>query len=111
MAAALALRHREVLVKRNREIVQRNLPLLDGFFRKRSDLFAWTRPNASPMGFVHFKPQRDVVAFCEQVVRDCGVMLLPGAVYDHPRHIRFGYGRKNMPEALAQLAAHLDSAG
>jgi len=34
--------------------------------------------------------------------------LLPGTVYDQPHHIRFGYGRKIMPEALAQLRAYLD---
>jgi aspartate/methionine/tyrosine aminotransferase len=106
--AALALRHREVLVQRNREIVLRNLPLLEAFFRHCSNLFAWVKPDASPIGFVQFKPERDVHAFCEQVVRDSGVLLLPGTVYDQPRHIRFGYGRKNMPEALAQFGAYLD---
>lgn len=107
--SALALRHREVLAQRNREIVLRNLPLLDAFFRQRSNLFAWVKPDASPIGFVQFKPQRDVLAFCEQVVRDSEVLLLPGTVYDQPRHIRFGYGRKNMPEALAQFGAYLDA--
>jgi aspartate/methionine/tyrosine aminotransferase len=58
---------------------------------------------------VHFKPPRDVLAFCEEVVRDSGVLLLPGTVYDQPRHIRFGFGRKNMPESLAQLGAYLDT--
>jgi aspartate/methionine/tyrosine aminotransferase len=96
-------------VQRNREIVLRNLPLLDAFFRQRSNLFAWVKPDASPIGFVQFKPERDVLAFCEQVVRDSGVLLLPGTVYDQPRHIRFGYGRKNMPEALAQFGAYLDA--
>jgi len=106
--SALALRHREILVQRNRQIVLRNLPLLDAFFRQHSHLFSWVRPNASPIGFVQFKPNRDVFAFCEQLVRDCGVLLLPGSVYDEPRHIRFGYGRKNMAEALAQLRAYLE---
>jgi aspartate/methionine/tyrosine aminotransferase len=107
--AALALRHREVLVQRNLEIVQRNLPLLDAFFQQRSHLFEWKKPNASPIGFVHFKPQCDALEFCENVVRDAGVLLLPGTVYDQPSHIRFGFGRKNMPESLAQLAAYLDT--
>jgi aspartate/methionine/tyrosine aminotransferase len=105
--SALALRHREVLVKRNREIVLGNLPLLDSFFRQRSNLFAWVKPNASPIGFVRYKPQRDVLSFCEEVVNNAGILLLPGTVYDQPQHIRFGYGRKNMPEALAQFAAYL----
>lgn len=106
---ALALRHREVLVRRNLEIVMRNLPLLDAFFQQRSHLFEWKKPNASPIGFVHFKPYSDTFEFCENVVRDAGVLLLPGSVYDQPRHIRFGFGRKNMPESLAKFSAYLDA--
>jgi aspartate/methionine/tyrosine aminotransferase len=106
--AALALRHRQVLVYRNLEIVRKNLPLLDAFLQRRSDLFDWVKPDASPIGFVRFKPARDVLRFCEEVVRDSGVLLLPGTVYDQPRHIRFGYGRKNMPEALTQLDSYLN---
>jgi aspartate/methionine/tyrosine aminotransferase len=106
---ALALRHREVLVQRNLQIVLRNLRLLDAFIQQRPHLFEWVKPNASPIGFVKLKPQRDVLAFCEEVVRDSGVLLLPGTVYDQPRHIRFGFGRKNMPESLAQFGAYLDT--
>jgi hypothetical protein len=35
------------------------------------------------------------------------VLLLPGYVYDEPRHVRMGYGRASMPEALARLEQHL----
>ena len=85
------------------------MPLLDSFFERRSDLFEWVKPNASPIGFVRYKPQRDVLSFCEDVVGNAGVLLLPGTVYDQPRHIRFGYGRRNMPEALAQFSAYLSA--
>jgi aspartate/methionine/tyrosine aminotransferase len=106
---ALALRHREVLVQRNLQIVLRNLRLLDAFVQRRPHLFEWVKPNASPIGFAHFKPQHDVFEFCECVVRDSGVLLLPGTVYDQPHHIRFGFGRKNMPESLAQFGAYVDA--
>jgi aspartate/methionine/tyrosine aminotransferase len=96
-------------VQRNRELVLHNLQLLDTFLLRRSNRFEWVRPNASPIGFVHLKPEQDVLTFCEKTIRDSGVLLLPGTVYDQPRHIRFGYGRKNMPEALAQFGAYLDS--
>src|SRR5271169_721504 len=104
---ALAFRHRQKFIDRNLQIVLRNLPQLSAFFLRHSDLFAWTPPNASTIGFVRFKPQNDVQSFCEQLVREAGVLLLPGTVYDEPRHIRFGYGRRNMPEALAQLESWL----
>ena len=105
---ALAFRHRQKLTARNLEIVRHNLPLLTAFLSRHSDLFDWTPPTASTIGFARFKPQQDALAFCENLVRDGGVLLLPGAVYDEPRHIRFGYGRKNMPEALAQLESYVE---
>jgi len=107
---ALAFRHREKFIERNLRIVQHNLPLLTAFFARHSNLFDWTPPNAATIGFARFKPQHDVQEWCENLVRDAGVMLLPGTVYDEPRHIRFGYGRKNMPESLAQFEAYLKSA-
>jgi aspartate/methionine/tyrosine aminotransferase len=105
--SAVALRHREVLLKRNLKIVERNLSLLDSFFTKRGDWFAWVRPNASTIGFARFKLDRDVQEFCDDVVIKSGVMLLPGSVYDEPQYIRFGYGRKNMPDALEHFEDYL----
>jgi aspartate/methionine/tyrosine aminotransferase len=105
----LALRHRQVLIDRNLGIVHSNLALLETFFQQRSDLFAWVKPNASPMAFARFRPERDVMEFCDDLVRQAGVMLLPGIVYDEPRHIRFGTGRKSMPEALQRLSAYLEA--
>lgn len=107
--SALALRHREVLVKRNLEILQSNLALLHAFFQKRGDLFSWTQPNGSPIGFVKFGGKGSVLEFCEDLVQKAGVMLLPGAVYDEPKYMRFGYGRRNMPEALGKLEEYLQA--
>lgn len=104
---ALAFRHRQKLIDRNLQIVLRNLPQLRAFFAKHNNLFEWTPPNASTIGFVRLKAALDVQNFCEQLVREAGVLLLPGTVYDQPRHIRFGYGRRNMPEALAQFDSWL----
>jgi aspartate/methionine/tyrosine aminotransferase len=104
---ALAFRHRQKFIDRNLQIVLSNLCQLCAFFTRHADLFEWAPPNASTIGFARFKPQRDVQSFCEQVVAQSGVLLLPGSVYDEPRHIRFGYGRRNMPEALAILESWL----
>jgi aspartate/methionine/tyrosine aminotransferase len=106
---ALAFRHRQKFIDRNLPIVHRNLRQLSSFLARHADLFTWTPPNASTIGFVHFLAPADVHAFCERLVREAGVLLLPGTVYDEPRHIRFGYGRRNMPEALAQLEAWLST--
>ena len=104
---ALAFRHRQKFIDRNLQIVLRNLRQLSAFFTHHSDLFEWTPPNASTIGFARLKGQQNVQEFCDRLVSEAGVLLLPGTVYDEPRHIRFGYGRRNMPESLAQLESWL----
>jgi aspartate/methionine/tyrosine aminotransferase len=104
---ALAFRHRQKFIDRNLQIVLRNLRQLSAFFARHSELFDWTPPNASTIGFARYKGPQDVHHFSEQLVQEAGVLLLPGTVYDEPQHIRFGYGRRNMPESLAQLESWL----
>ncbi|MFB9990425.1 hypothetical protein ACFFLM_00240 [Deinococcus oregonensis] len=41
-------------------------------------------------------------------MQDTSVLLLPGTVYDVPDHVRFGFRRANLPEALGHLEAYLD---
>jgi aspartate/methionine/tyrosine aminotransferase len=103
---ALALRHRQVLLDRNLAIVARNLPLLDSFFERHAGTFGWTRPTASPIGFPRVTGTGDLTRYCERLA-EAGVLLLPGSVYDQPEHVRIGFGRANMPDALDVLEANL----
>ncbi len=102
LLVALALRHREILVARNLEIVRRNLPLLDEFFSRYASVFEWVRPTAGPIGFPLVRGVADVDALCEALAK-AGVLLLPGSVYDEPLHARVGFGRADMPQALELL--------
>jgi aspartate/methionine/tyrosine aminotransferase len=105
--AELALRHGEALVARNRAIIDANLPLLDAFFARQRGRFGWQRPAAGPIGFP-WLVREEVSTFCESCAKGCGVLLLPGSIYaDTGNHFRIGFGRKNMPEALARLEEFL----
>ena len=103
---ALALRNRDVLLERNRAIVQRNLPRLEAFFDAHPETFEWIRPIAGPIGFPRVRGVGDVDRFCRRLAA-AGVLLLPGSVYDEPGHVRVGFGRANLPEALAALESAL----
>jgi aspartate/methionine/tyrosine aminotransferase len=103
---ALALRNRQVLLDRNLAIVRRNLPLIDGFFERHAESFAWVRPTASPIGFPRVTGMGDLARYCARLA-EVGVLLLPGSVYDEPDHVRIGFGRADMPDALALLEANL----
>lgn len=105
--AELALRHRERLVRRNVGIIRHNLALLDDLFRRYPDLLSWQRPLAGPVAFPRLLAG-DVEDFCDDLIRRASVLLLPGTLFDdHDNHFRIGFGRRNMPEALARLEAYL----
>jgi aspartate/methionine/tyrosine aminotransferase len=107
LLVALALRHGDRLIARSRELVLSNLPLLDAFLERRRDLFEWVRPTAGPIGFPRVDGIEDVQRWCEETAERADVLLLPGSVYEQPRHVRFGFGRQNLPEALERLDSHL----
>jgi aspartate/methionine/tyrosine aminotransferase len=106
--AEVAMRHRQKLAARNLEIIKHNLSIMDGFFQRHADRFAWVRPQAGSMAFPR-DLGRDVGGFCDELVRKAGVLLLPGSVYDdHANHFRLGLGRKNLPEAVERLEEFLN---
>ena len=103
---AVALRNRHALLERNLDIVERNLPLLEEFFERHGETFEWVRPVAGPIGFPRLRGVEGVGQFCERLASQ-GVLLLPGSVYDEPDHVRVGFGRANLPEALDALESAL----
>ncbi len=105
--AELALGHRQKLIDRNLGIIQHNLTVIDDLFSHHADLFAWVRPRAGSMGFPRLL-KGDVDDFCDKLVNEAGVLLLPGSMYDDSaNHFRLGLGRKNLPEAVAKLEEFL----
>ncbi len=115
--AELALRHRGRLAARNLSIIRHNLALLDDFFSRHSDQFSWVRPQAGPIAFPKLLSGQ-VETFCDELVHESGVLLLPGTMYSHPsnhvstwldNHFRLGFARQNMPEALARLEEFLNT--
>lgn len=101
--AEVAMRNRGKLAERNLGIIKNNLEVMDDFFARHADLFSWIRPQAGSMGFPKLL-KGDIEDFCDKVVREVGVLLLPGTMYDDTgNHFRVGLGRKNLPQAVERL--------
>lgn len=104
--ALIALDNREAIVSRNLAIVRENLSGLDAFFIDHADRFAWERPKAGTVAFAEFKGDLPVEMLAEQLVQSRGTMLVPGSIFDYPgNHFRLGFGRRDFPAGLAELAA------
>lgn len=102
--AILALRAKGRVLARNRAIVLHNLALLDDFFARRAELFDWVRPRAGPVAFPRLLTAEPIDEFGERLLEKTGVMIVPGSIFDHDgNHFRIGFGRRNLPEALARL--------
>jgi len=107
LLVALALRHSEHLVQESRRLVLANLPLIDDLIARRAELLEWVRPSAGPIGFPRLRGVDDVALWCEQTAERASVLVLPGTVYEQPGHVRLGFGRANLAEALTRLDEHL----
>jgi aspartate/methionine/tyrosine aminotransferase len=106
--AVIALQHRDQIAERNLAIIRRNLGVLDDFFARHTDRFDWQRPRAGSTAFPLLKGDQDVEAFCDDLVRRKGVMLLPGTCYEAgSQHFRVGFGRANLPECVAVFEDYL----
>ncbi|MBI5838565.1 MAG: aminotransferase class I/II-fold pyridoxal phosphate-dependent enzyme [Chloroflexi bacterium] len=105
--AEVAMRNRKKLAERNLTIIKNNLVVIDELFTRNSHLFSWVRPQAGSMGFPRLL-KGDVEEFCDTLVKEAGVLLLPGSAYDDSRnHFRLGLGRKNLPQAVERLEGFL----
>ena len=76
----IGLRNRDTILARNCSIVDKNLPKWDAFFARHGDLFEWSRPDGSCMGFPKYCGSDGVERFTEQLVEQSGVLLLPGSI-------------------------------
>lgn len=112
--AVIALGVREKLLERTLCLMRRNVTKLDVFFEDYPDLFDWQHPDGSCIGFPRFRGRGGVERFCQTLVEESGVLLLPASLYrselmEAPAdRFRIGFGRDNMDAGLTAFREFLD---
>jgi len=110
--AIMALRNRDEIVARQLERVRGNLAVLDTFFADYEESISWNRPLGGSIGFPQLLFTESASQFCRQLVEEAGIMLVPSTMFDYgDRHVRFGFGRQDLPEVLDPFAQYLDRMG
>lgn len=101
----LALRNREKIFARARQVSSANLALLEEFLAEHSASFGWIRPQAGFTAFPWLRAGEDSRALCTEAAR-AGVLLAPGDCFGMPSYFRVGFGAaaEKFPPALARLS-------
>ncbi len=93
-----ALAAREALTERAQRIRARGIAVVDAWIAGRSDVH-WHRPAAGVVGFPRLTKLDDTRGFSDALLRAHDTVLVPGAFFEAPGHVRLGFG--NDPDALA----------
>lgn len=105
--ATAVLRHNHKFANRNRAIIRKNLAIAEAFFARWPDLFTWRPPQAGSIALVELH-QPSATAYCDQLVADAGVMLLPSSCLGYgDGHVRMGFGRESFARDLERYEEYL----
>ena len=106
----IALQNKEQILRRNLEIIRTNIARANQFFSEHSSHFSWFSPKAGSVAFPQWLGPGSVEMFCQGVLDQQGVMLVPGSIFEFPgNHFRIGLGRINFPEAVEKVGDYLKS--
>lgn len=88
--AALALENKEKIISRNLKIVRGNAKMLDEFVNSEP-LLSYVKPKGGTTAFLKYDIDMTSVDFCEKLLEQTGVMLVPGSAFDMDGWLRIGY--------------------
>lgn len=106
--AVHTLKNKEAVLKRNREIVFKNLAIVKEWVENEPRV-SLVFPKAVSTSFIKLDIPIDVEEFCIDLLKTKGVLLVPGNRFDIPKHARLGYcaHTETLKKGLAELSAYL----
>ena len=121
LLALMALRRPAPILEAHRTRLAANIRLASGFFARNARTAKWIAPQAGTVCFPRLLDAGSVAGagagvtgasyFCNKVLTDTGVLLLPSTAYDYgDRHFRLGMGREDFATGLAVLEEYLTEA-
>ncbi|MEE8824659.1 capreomycidine synthase [Lentilactobacillus sunkii] len=90
MLATYVLRNRDKVLKRNRKLVLNNLKIYSDWIdsEPRASVIM---PQGVSTSFPKLDVPEDIEQFCIRLLKEEGVLLVPGNRFDMPGHVRLGY--------------------
>lgn len=108
--ASITLKNSELFLEPNIEKIVRNQKIFADFAARNKGLLSFTPTKAGSTALIGLKNIESAFAYSETLVREAGIMLVPSEMFDYgDKHVRIGFGRANMPEALKVWQQYIDS--
>lgn len=107
---ALSPENRAKIRKRTNIILKNNFPLLESWFHKRDDIFAFIPPQAGAIVFVRYNLKINSTQLVNKLIHEKSVLVVPGDHFEMDHYLRFGFGEKEkkLLEALELIGETLD---
>lgn len=90
LLAAMALKNKEKIFKRNREILQKNRELLHNWVQQEP-LVYYKKPVAGTTALVYYKSKMKSREFSVKLLEEKGVLVTPGECFEMEYCLRIGY--------------------
>lgn len=90
MLAVYILQHRDQVLARNRKLVMTNLAILKDWVANEPRV-SLIFPKAVSTSCIKFDIPEGTESFCLRLLKETGVLLVPGDRFDLPGHARLGY--------------------
>jgi aspartate/methionine/tyrosine aminotransferase len=104
----MAVRARDPIIARQQVRIQKNIRVLDDFMHRYSGCFRWNRPSGSSVCFPRMLMSENTFAFCEKLIRENGIMLVPSRTFHYgDHHVRFGFGRDDFADNIERFSDYL----
>ncbi|MCY9805966.1 aminotransferase [Lentilactobacillus senioris] len=90
VVATYVLQHRDQVLARNQELVGRNLKILTDWVAQEPRV-SLAIPQMVSTSFPRLEIPEATEPFCLRLLKETGVLLVPGERFDLPGHVRLGY--------------------
>jgi hypothetical protein len=93
------------VLARTREIIARNLPVLEEWAASHADVFDWARPRAGAIAAIRYRLPIASETLMRRLIREQSVLVTPGAHFGIGRYLRigFGYDLERLREGLRRI--------
>ena len=108
MIGTLALQNQQTIIKRNRQIIRKNLQILEDWVNNESHI-TWLKPKAGTTTLLHYDFDMPSTEFCDQLMKKHQTLLVPGSCFDIEHAVRIGYAfeSEHLKNGLAQVSAFI----